>query len=121
MTMARFIWSFLHRWRRGGRQRFAVLLHARNLVITDDEDVERVGAAYTWCDVEAGDESGAIRKAIDELVNSPSYVQEVRNRDHASIRIDAEEVIPLESNQPNRSTGVVFYVAVDGDTPHAGL
>lgn len=104
-------------WWRGRKplRRFAVLLHARHLVITDDRDAEGIGGAYTWCDVAAEDEDAAVRDAIHELTTAEVFVQEVRNLGDASLKIEAEEVIPLGRSDPNRSTGVVFYVARDDD------
>jgi len=103
-------------WSRKRRRRFAVLLHAKNLLMTDDRDVECVGGAYTWSDVEGTDENAAVQQAIHELVTAEAFVREVRNQGDRNIRIEAEEIISLDGDEKNRSTGIVFYVATDEES-----
>lgn len=98
---------------RGRPITYAVLLHARNLLITDENGVECAGGAYTWRYVAAADRSSAKKAAIESLRSTPAFVNEVRNLEEALADVEVEEILTVEREDPSRGSGVVFYVDTD--------
>lgn len=97
-------------------QMYAVLVHAHNLIITDESGAEKVGGAYTWRYVEAADVDSAKSAAVQSLLETPAFRDEVRNRVDASRDVAVEEVVQVASSDRTRGTGVVFYIDTDEPT-----
>jgi len=91
-----------------GHRMYAVLLHARGLLITDDEGVERIGGAYTWRFVHSPTRESAAKEAIRSLLTAPAFVEAVRNLDE--VRVIADEVVAVDRQDESRGSGIVFYI-----------
>lgn len=103
-------------WRRESSEptvTYAVLLHARNVLITDENGRACFGGAYTWRYVKASDRSSARDAAIRSLRETPAFVSEVQNLEQALSHVEAEDILEVEHEDPSRGTGVVFYIDSD--------
>lgn len=93
---------------------YAVLLHARNLSLVDDEGGISSGGLYCWRFVEAWGQKRAIDRAINSLRSDPQFVSNVWNSDSESIEIDVDEIdkvrlVDSGMDPAEANTALVFY------------
>jgi len=93
--------------------RYAVLVHAKGVLLTDGAGGRVRGGAYAWRYVTAIDRAAAAQAAIESLRSVPAFVNEVDDLDAAIRQTSVEEVSPLHENRRGRGTGVVFYIGDD--------
>ncbi|MGK2858236.1 MAG: hypothetical protein ACSLFQ_13625 [Thermoanaerobaculia bacterium] len=95
--------------------RYAVLIHARNLLIPDEDGSDRIGGAYAWKCVDASDAESAGGLAVKLLVESSTFADEIRNTKDFPPDVVAEEIHLLKPGREGRETGVVFYVDTEDE------
>ena len=99
---------------------YAVMLHARNLIIPSSTGEECVGGVRTWRYVHAEDEKKAVRAAIELLARNQSFLDHIRNPDDFPPSFEATKVVFLERDDllDGEGTGLVFYIDTDEQAGH---
>src|SRR5439155_4004098 len=92
---------------------YAVLVHARDIALMDENGQRELGGAYAWRYVSAKDETDAAKLAIASLRTTPAFVNEVEDLDGALTHVVVEEIKVLTTKPANHGTAVVFYMERD--------
>jgi hypothetical protein len=103
---------------RRSRSRFAVLIHASNLLVRSEDGSFAPGGVFTWRCVDGKDVDDAVANAIQSVVTSDGYREEVDPASAANARFEAEEIRQLEGVESQQGTGFVFYVNTDESAGH---
>jgi len=98
-----------------GQVRYGVFLHVKDLPLTDSTGRRCTGGAYTWRYVTARDPDTAATMAIESLLTTPAFVNEVENPRKALENVTVERVIVVRRRIRRRGTGVVFYIDTDDE------
>jgi hypothetical protein len=99
--------------REGHPRRFAVLIHARNLLVRDESGGFSPGGFFTWRCVTTDSADSAIAAAIRAVVESEAYAEEVDHQSALASTFAADDVIELDSLDDREGSGFVFYVNTD--------
>ena len=91
--------------------RFAVLVHVRNVLLTDSAGIERLGGAYKWQYLAAPDRDRAALMAIESVTGSEAFLNEVRR--NVVGQAVAEEIVPVRRGDTRRGTALIFYIDDD--------
>jgi len=104
-------------WKKSGGNetavRYGVFLHAKNLPLTDSAGRQCAGGAYTWRYITASDPDSAATAAIESLLTTPAFVDEVENPRDVLKDVTVEKIVIVTRNDKRRGTGVVFYIDTD--------
>lgn len=106
-------WWWKRRENNEAGERYGVFLHAKNLPLTDSVGRSCIGGAYTWRYVTANDPESAAKAAIDSLLTTPAFVDEIENPGDALKDVLVEKVVLVRKRGSRRGTGVVFYIDTD--------
>lgn len=96
-----------------GQRRFAVLVHARDLLVRSDDGSYLPGGVFTWRCITAENADVAAQLAIEAVVNNAAYAEEVDPASIASFAVD--EIVELQPNDEREGSGFVFYLQTDDD------
>jgi hypothetical protein len=100
--------------------RYAVMLHATNLVLREPTGACSLGGLHTWRHVSAPTPSAAIAAAIEALRRDPIFQEEVWNTGMQHPLFEVEEVVLLDVNDRHAQepgSALVFYI--DTDSSHS--
>ena len=99
---------------KSGEERFAVLVHVKNVLLEDSAGVERLGGAYQWQYLYAPDRDRAAKLAIDSVMSSEAFLNEVRG--NVVGEAFAEEIVPVRRG--DKRTALVFYIDDELEAGH---
>ena len=95
--------------------RYAVNLHAKNLLLTDHEERIQFGGAWVWRIVRAQSLAEAHRVSTEEFLAALRRTDEIRNPASEPLSIVVEQTRVLGPFARGKNTAIVFYI--DSDDP----
>ena len=100
--------------------KFAVLLHARPVMLLDEKGGQTSGGVYCWRAVETNEMPAAVDLAREKLLADEVFMDEVWNQADDPPRVEVEEVAELEESTDleDADSGCVFYYDDEDAVPY---